>query len=329
MGWEAARYNQHARSVAVGIQAGYSDQSERAIAVGYEAGAYNQESYAVSVGNGAGYLNQEVSAVGVGYHAGFSDQGVGAVAMGDAAAEYNQGSYASAMGFTAGRYNQESYAVAVGVGAGYSNQGTSTVAIGYEAGRINQGSAAVAVGNFAGYSGQHANSIMLNASGGTLNTTTASAFYVKPVRNSYNANFLRYDITSNEVTYSPRLEVLNESKTLTNGTWTSLVNFNDVGLVNGTYAIEVTWLDDADGATNYWYGGASGVIYVRGVGLAEYNSAPGQSVTLNHWYHYRTSNQFDFVIDSNNEGVGYGDASLWIKPYANTTNTFVIYMWRI
>jgi hypothetical protein len=297
--------------------------------VGYQAGYSNQGTGCIGIGDVAGENNQGCYAVAVGFTAGRYNHGAFAVAAGNGAGYTGQADYAVAVGSSAGYDNQGYYAVSVGVGAGTSNQGTSAVAIGYEAGRISQGTNSIALGQGAGYSSQHANSIVLNASGANLNTTAASAFYVDPVRNSYNANFLRYDVTSKEITYSPRIEVLNQSKTLTNGTWTSLVNFNDQGLSDGTYAIEVLWLDDADGTTNYWYGGASGVIYVRGTALAEYNYTPGQTVTLNHWYHYRTVDQFDFLIDSNNQTGSYGDALLWVKPYANCSMNWVIYMWRI
>jgi len=57
------------------------------------------------------------------------------------------------------------------------------------------------VGNGAGYFNQHDNSIALNGAGGQLNTNVASAFFVKPLRNT-GGTAMYYDTSSGEISYS-------------------------------------------------------------------------------------------------------------------------------
>jgi hypothetical protein len=83
--------------------------------------------------------------------------------------------------------------VAVGAGAGYTGQGINAVAIGIQAGYTNQGN----------------NSIILNATGATLNQTTANTFTVAPVRNDVVniGEVVFYNTTSKEVTYGNTISV--------------------------------------------------------------------------------------------------------------------------
>jgi hypothetical protein len=113
------------------------------------------------------------------------------------------GEYAISIGNAAGNTSQGSQAVAIGRQAGQTNQGGSTVAIGLNAGQNSQGSYAIAIGNAAGQTNQHTNSIILNASSTSLNSGTAGAFYVNPVRNLSQTNVLGYDTAAKEVTYFP------------------------------------------------------------------------------------------------------------------------------
>jgi hypothetical protein len=109
-----------------------------------------------------------------------------------------------AFGLNAGTINQGSVAIAVGYGAGYNTQGANGVAIGENAGRTSQGSYSIAIGYEAGKVSQHANSTVINATGATLNSTTASSFYVKPVRSVSTTTGLRqvwYDPTTGEFVY--------------------------------------------------------------------------------------------------------------------------------
>jgi hypothetical protein len=72
--------------------------------------------------------------------------------------------------------------VAIGASTGANTQGDSAVAVGRQAGQNSQGAFSVAVGRQAGQTSQANNSIILNATGTTLNQTTANTFTVKPVR---------------------------------------------------------------------------------------------------------------------------------------------------
>jgi hypothetical protein len=60
----------------------------------------------------------------------------------------------------------------------------------------------VAIGIQAGYTNQAANSIILNATGATLNQTTANTFTVKPVRQDETADAMYYNSSTGEITYA-------------------------------------------------------------------------------------------------------------------------------
>ena len=93
------------------------------------------------------------------------------------------------------------YAQAIGNNAGNSAQGVAAVAIGSQAGETSQGDKAIAIGQYAGRNNQAANSIVLNATGATLENTTADSFVVKPIRNASGTHSLEYNPTTGEVTY--------------------------------------------------------------------------------------------------------------------------------
>jgi hypothetical protein len=142
---------------------------------------------AIAFGNGAGQNSQGGEAVAIGTNAGYDSQGADAVAIGTSAGETDQGEKA----------------VAIGDSAGYIDQGDYAVAIGHGAGNGTQGSYAVAIGMSAGETAQAANSIIINATGATLNQTTANTFTVAPIRNiSATSGVLQYNASTKEVSYS-------------------------------------------------------------------------------------------------------------------------------
>ena len=143
----------------------------------------------IALGSNAGSINQGASAVAIGSSAGKTDQGGASVAIGQGA------------GFS----GQNDYAVALGVSAGNFNQGARSVAIGEFAGLTNQGAVSIAIGDRAGYNTQAANSIVLNATGNVLDNATASSLVVKPIRNATNSNYLQYNSTTGEITYTSDL----------------------------------------------------------------------------------------------------------------------------
>jgi microcystin-dependent protein len=143
------------------------------IAIGSEAGALTQTTNAIAIGSGAGRSSQGLSAISVGYVAGYESQGSNSIAIGSNTAQ--------------------------------ANQATQAVAIGYAAGQYSQGAKAVAIGSFAGNNGQTAGSIAINASGVSLDPTTAG-LYINPIRSNAATNsYLNYDATTKEVTHSSGL----------------------------------------------------------------------------------------------------------------------------
>ena len=82
---------------------------------------------------------------------------------------------------------------------------SGAVCIGYRAGynTTTAGTDSIAIGNSAGFTTLSNNTIILNATGSTMNTTGASRFYVKPIRNSSSsAQLLYYDSGSGEIVYA-------------------------------------------------------------------------------------------------------------------------------
>jgi hypothetical protein len=145
----------------------------------------------ITLPNGSVIKDTDYLAVAFGSGAGTISQGFFAVAVGQGAGYNGQGNAAVAIGSDAGGISQGLNAVAVGAGAGYTGQGINAVAIGIQAGYTNQG----------------ANSIILNATGATLNQTTANTFTVKPVRNGGSSGLpagfyqMAYNPTTGEIVY--------------------------------------------------------------------------------------------------------------------------------
>jgi hypothetical protein len=125
------------------------------------------------------------------------------------------------------------------------------------------------------------------------------------------------------------MKIYDASLTMSSGTWHDIGDFGSPPLTNGAYLLTVRW-DNSNNATT-WYGGASGIIYIRGDGLAVYNAHGAEDLRLNHWYHYRTVAEFEFKLDSDNSGSGgnnanYGNTTLYVKGQSNPTITFTTYM---
>jgi hypothetical protein len=177
----------------------------------------------------------------MGYFSGATSQGTNAVAIGYTTGGNTQGSDAIAVGSGAGNSLQGASAVAVGRQSGNSSQGSNSVAVGNEAGRYSQGVNAVAIGYLAGYTGQHANTIIVNASGSTLNSNRTDALFVRPIRNTGTSNFMFYDPSTYEVSYSNTAAFVSGSignLTVTDTLTTNLVKYtNTIRISTGTYQI--------------------------------------------------------------------------------------------
>ena len=185
--------------IAIGNDAGLSGQNAYAVSIGYQAGNESQAEGAVAIGTTAGYENQQESAIAIGWNAGETSQGVKSVAIGS----------------MAGSQSQNEFAIAIGSGAGYENQGRHAIAIGRRAGDTDQ----------------HEGTIVLNATGAELNTLTANAFYVAPIRADVTGtSFLAYDSANNEVTQTNFL----------NGTLEALNFATGSNIVFKTSGIQIT-----------------------------------------------------------------------------------------
>jgi hypothetical protein len=119
------------------------------------------------------------------------------------------------------------------------------------------------------------------------------------------------------------IQLFNSNLTVSAGAWNDIGDFS--GMSNGCYLLTVRWGNSSNPLV-YWYGGASGVIYMRGDANASYSSQAGEDLRLNHWYHYRTVGEFEFILDSDQASGNYGNTTLWVKSAASTTINFTTHM---
>jgi len=124
-----------------------------------------------------------------------------AIALGKNAGKTSHGTRAIAIGEDAGETSQGGNAIAIGTDAGKSSQGSASVAIGPSAGLSNIGPNSIAIGASAGTTNQAQNSIVINATGGAVENTVNASFVVKPIRAQSNANYLKYNVATGEITY--------------------------------------------------------------------------------------------------------------------------------
>ena len=174
-------YNMNLTEIAIGLSAGIS-QGPYAIAIGYNAGNTGQKGVAIAIGYNAGNTEQLDNAIAIGTNAGNTTQQNNAIAIGRNAGNTSQRNSAIAIGTNAGNTEQLGGAIAIGRNAGNTEQLDNAIAIGTDAGYTNQGQYSIAIGYNAGNTDQPANSIILNASGVSVDGSTANAFFVKPIR---------------------------------------------------------------------------------------------------------------------------------------------------
>jgi hypothetical protein len=172
-----------------------------------------QGSQAVGIGSFAGRENQNAYATAIGFESGRYLQGFYSTSIGWRSGRSNQANYATSIGAAAGQTSQQGFAVAIGHEAGNSGQQIGAVALGREAGKTSQGSYAVALGHLAGQSTCHDNTIILNASASALDSSTASAFYVNPIRYTptVTSNLTSYNTTTKELVNSGAITVVNQN----------------------------------------------------------------------------------------------------------------------
>ena len=202
IGYKAGNASQGLGAVALGYQSGQNTQGIHAIAIGELAGQATQGGYGIAIGYQSGQTTQGADGIAIGRLAGTTSQGANTVAIGHTAGKTSQGDEAIAIGDDAGEVGQGEAAVAIGHEAGQTNQGIRSIAIGMQAGETTQADYAVAIGYEAGMTNQAANSIVINASGATLNNTTANSLVIKPIRSASGTTTLMYDATTGEVTHT-------------------------------------------------------------------------------------------------------------------------------
>jgi hypothetical protein len=145
-------------------------------------------------------------------------------------------------------------AIAIGTEAGYTSQGANAVAVGAYAGGSEQGANAIAIGRQAGETAQAANSIILNATGATLDQTTANTFTVAPIRNiSATSGVLQYNDSTKEVSYSNSVtaETFNTDQitVVGNRITTTVTNANLELECNGSGGVVINTVADATTAS--------------------------------------------------------------------------------
>jgi hypothetical protein len=247
IGRNAANTTQGAGAVAIGPNAAHSTQGSAAVAIGANAASFTQGAVAVAVGFQAGFSGQGGNAVAIGSQAGNASQGASAVAIGFVAGESAQASGAVAIGLAAGRSGQLGNAVSIGRGAGNTGQGVGAVAIGFltanttqgansvaigsQAGTFSLGANSVVIGRLAGFSGTVGNTIILNATGASLNGTTANAFYVKPIREVSSGQILQYNTSSGEISYANSISIAGNITSTTGN-----INANNFNATSGVYS---------------------------------------------------------------------------------------------
>ena len=207
----------------------------------------------------------------------------------------NTAGNAIAFGNGAGLNSQGAAAIAFGSDAGYYTQGADAVAIGRSAGEGYQGANAIAIGYAAGANNQAANSIVLNATGATLDQTTANTFTVAPIRNiSATSGVLQYNASTKEVSYSLNVtaETFNTDQitVVGNRISTTVTNANLELECNGTGGVVINTVADATTASTVKSVGylglpqsattTSGTLAIGDAGKHIYVTTTGQAIAI-------------------------------------------------
>jgi hypothetical protein len=220
------------------------------------------------------------------------------------------------LGKNAGETSQQFQAVALGSQAGQVNQGTGSIAIGVQAGQFNQGSNSIAIGALAGSTGQSPNTIVLNATNQPLQTTgSTGGFYVKPIQQQNNENYLVYNSSSGEVTYSP-VSLLNgvraygsffDTTTQTGGSSTGM-RYNTTDISNMVYI-----QNDVDGNPTLIRFNQVGVYNIQfSAQLKQVSGGGGSTQTINIW------------LKKNGSDVLWSDTKVVIK----SNGDYVVAAWN-
>jgi len=278
------------------------------------------------LGYNSGAVSQSGTSVAIGFQAGNTSQGSSCVAIGANTAYSSQGSYAVAIGSAAGNTLQGSNAVAMGNAAAQYYQGSNSVALGNNAGNNSQGSNAIAIGNNAGQTSQHTNSIILNAGSSALNSGTAGAFYVNPVRNVAQVNMLGYDTTAKEITYfsfSNHTSTNIVSTNISSGTLCASSNIKSgAGTLGPSFVLQKSYIDITTGSTYTSYTSANSILFTEDGNLGTNGAIGGLT-------------GFGALSDGSNDNMTWNYARLVIRgsgvnmATATTGNTIVLQPYAI
>jgi hypothetical protein len=121
----------------------------------------------------------------------------------------------------------------------------------------------------------------------------------------------------------PRITLVNgTSYSLTSGSWRKLCDFGH-NFLDGAYAIKIEW--NYGGTGHYWAGMATGMVPAKSYTHVQYNNAPDEPLSLNHFYHHRAVGRFEFTLDSDGYwGGSYGRIALYVKGYSTATHQFYV-----
>jgi hypothetical protein len=121
----------------------------------------------------------------------------------------------------------------------------------------------------------------------------------------------------------PRIKLVNGgSYSLTNGAWTKLCDFGH-NYLDGAYAIKIEWNYGNTG--HYWAGMATGMVPAKSYTNVLYHHAPIEYLELNHFYHHRSVDRFEFALDSDSYfDANYGRISLYVYSHSTATHLFYV-----
>ena len=130
-------------------------------------------------------------------------------------------------------------------------------------------------------------------------------------------------INGDDAVFPRRTLVNGTSYSLTSGSWTKLCDFGH-NYLDGAYAIKIEW--NYGGTGQYWAGMATGMVPAKSYTHVQYDAAPDEPLSLNHFYHHRTVGRFEFTLDSDNyfSSGPYGRIALWVKGGSTATHQFYV-----
>jgi hypothetical protein len=230
--------NTAAFPVLIGFNAGANIATAgNVIKIGGNAGFNSGGGNGIAIGFNAGYDAAQAATVAIGNNAGYSNLGAGAIAIGRNAA-WNSNVTGSSNNIAIGSFAQHvtvantTGVIAIGRHAG-NNASNNSIIIGtYNGNTLGNaiGTGAIAIGANAVANSASANSITLNATGLSLASATANAFYVNPIRQATSGNILFYDFTTKEVSHQTSYNLSNINAANVTGTFSNISSNGNIAI---------------------------------------------------------------------------------------------------